>query len=380
MKTLKKTMATLGTVAVVSIPVVAAISCGASKDADDVDITKSISFMKNGMFVDSNEYTPIKEESSITLEDFLKENRKIKKGEKIKVKDDRVVLADAYYSGKVQDISKIYKDTSSDAYQNMVKSQTLSEFKYINGSAILPRMKGGWGANRPVIEMGENDSLIYIFDDDDNDGRSLKEFKKQIMFEDTSVSMAPKITELNKIIGLKKGQWGYNRVPFIGNLNKGVLTSYFGSQNNHVDKTKKDDRTTETFEHMRTRLSAIFPKIVVDRIIEYYKTASRDFKPTEVPFGFIKYEVIGPNAIKVDFSKRPNVTAAHIGKISEDGKHHEWDAELSVGEASEWAAYNKKEASVKMVKSTQVGFENGKKVEKVVEQPNNAKYLIIGKH
>ncbi len=361
MKKTKKLIATIGTLGVISIPIVAAVSCGASKDADSSDPQKSLSYMKNGMFVDSDDYQPIKQTSSITLEKFLQENRKIKKGEKIEVQDDVVVLADAYYTGKVQDISTIYNKVKPKAYPDMIAKQTTSKFKYINGSAVIPRMKGGWGTHKPVLEMGENDSLIYIFDDDDKDGRSVEGFKKQIMFEDTSIMASKDVTELNKMIGLKAGGWGSMRVPFIGNKNKGVLTSYFGSQNNHPSKKagakKAGAKKAETLEEIGTRLRKIFPKKVVDKIVEYYKTASKAFVPTEVPFGFIKYELIGPNAIKVDFSRRPSVTAAHIGKVSSDGKKHDWDAELSIGGKSEWDAYNKKEVS-----------------------QNDDHYLIIGKH
>ncbi len=351
----KKIIASFGVVGAVAIPVVSVVSCGASNDADNQDITKSISFMKNGMFVNSDEYTPIKEESSIGLKDFLKENRKIKKGEKIKVQDDIVVLADAYYTGKVQDISTIYNQVKPKAYPDMVARQTTSKFEYINGSAVIPRMKGGWGIHKPILEMGENDSLIYIFDDDDKDGRSLKEFKKGMVFEDTSIARVSKITEINKLLGLKKGEYSNDLVPFIGNLNKGVLSSYLGSQNNHPSKSAKP-KPPETIEEIKERLGKIFPKTIANKIANYYKTASKAFAPTEIPFGFIKFEVIGPNAIKVDFSKGHNVTASHIGKYFQGG-NKEWDAELSIGDQSEWDAYNKKEVSQK-----------------------DDHYLIIGKH
>ena len=356
MRKSKIIMSIISTVGIISIPIVAAVSCGASKDADDKDITKSLSYMKNGMFIDSDDYQPIKQTSSTPLVEFLKQNRKIKEGEKIEVQDDVVVLADAYYSGKIQDISTIYNKVKPNAYAKMVQQQTLSKFQYINGSAVIPRMKGGWGTHKPVVELGQNDSLIYIFDDDNKDGRSVEGFKKQIMFEDTSIAGDKEIKDLNKMIGLQEGKWGSMRVPFIGNKNQGVLTSYFGSQNNHPS-SKVETKKPETPEEMAERLIKIFPKAVVDKIVNYYKTASKAFIPTEVPFGFIKYKLIGPNAIKVDFSGRPNVTASHIGKVSKDGKKHEWDAELSIGQESEWDAYNKKEVS-----------------------KTHDNYLIIGKH
>ncbi len=361
MKKVKKTLASLGTISMVSIPMIVAASCGVSKDADNQDITKSISYMKHGLFVDSNEFTPIQQTQATPYKDFLKQNRKIKQGEKIQVPRDMVVLADAYYSGTVQDITTIYEKKRAGAFKNM-KSDT--PFEYINGSAVLPswgkKVTNDWRAWKPVVQLGAHDSLLYIFDDDDNDGRSLKGFKKQVMFEDTSIARDKQITALNKMIGLKlkPGKYGQSQslVPFIGNLNQGVLTSYFGSQNNHGQITENVPNT-ESDEHMRKRLGGVFPKAVVEAIVNYYKTASKAFKSTEVPFGYIKYEVVGPNAIRVDFSSNPLVTAAHIGQVSQDGKSHMWDAELSIGAASEWNKYNAHEISA-----------------------SENKYMIIGKH
>ncbi|CAM9129334.1 hypothetical protein MYMA111404_02695 [Mycoplasma marinum] len=315
---------------VISFPTIVLASCGSKTK----DVKEQSDFFKK--LDDNNSFTPIPIKSKITLKDFLEADRKLKDGEYVEVKDDVTVLADAYYTGQVQDISKIYPTYFS-------KMEKESEFKFIKGSAILPRriQKSSY-VNMPVIQMDSNDSLIFFFNSNNNDGRSLEGFKKQVMFQDSTILQNGALKQFNKERGFKASEWGsFNLIPFVGSKNKGTNNSY-------VSGAKLNESNQNNYKNAIKEISKIMSKDDVDKIISEVKKTNW-FYPMLTNKGSINFEVLGPNAIKVSFSKDMKINGAKIGAITPNGKSIPWDAELSIGGKEQWDKINSKKAGTYLV-------------------------------
>ena len=118
--------------------------------------------------------TPVKNESLNTL---IRSNKKIEMNKKINVKNDEVILLKQYYSGTIHDKF----DGKND------------------GAAILGTQPGmNFSGSKGILTMGASDSLVFLYNDNNNDGLSIDNFRQTITFADTSImsTMAPLLKTL----------------------------------------------------------------------------------------------------------------------------------------------------------------------------------------
>ena len=240
------------------------------------------------------------------LADFIKSGLKIKINERINVKNDEVILFKQYYTGRIHDKF----DDKND------------------GAAVLgTSSRMNFSGSKGIVTMGENDSLIFLYNDDNNDGLSLSNFRETVQLLDTSImsSMIPILKALN----IKIGPFGSAYIPFKGSEESGSLFRYIGSQNNH---------SKLTWKQAMLRCKEVYSAQEYTKIEEYYKEHSHSFIPVPIPKNTITYKRVGVNAMEVTFSGKAPITGAGI-RIKPINKAAKIISPFSIGGPNEWKSY-----------------------------------------
>lgn len=187
-------------------------------------------------------------------------------------------------------------------------------------------------ASGGITQLGKNDKLYMLYNDNDEDGISPKDIIKQLTFNDTSM--------------IDKNKDAF----FIGNNEKGQLKNWGVSQNNHMNMT---------FNEAVTKLKAQISQDEFTRIAQYYgflpepvngifvndtsnnSSKSREFVPVYGGDNFFSYKRTHQNAFELTFNNDNDVNiSSAIFKIKNLlTNKYQLSGQFALGNAYEWKAY-----------------------------------------
>ncbi len=292
---MKKIFFTLGATAISALPIAAVIGCSQTTDKKIVLKDTNIKVAKA-----KNEFT---------------KNLMIN-GKEITTDHDMAIMSTDFYKGRLSGMNE-------------------------NGWAEVGKDRASSFSQSDSVMLGKGDSIIYVFDNDNNDGLSVSNFAITHFLEDTSLmssivnnyySHQPEVMKIKTNYGAKV------LLPFIKTSDSsGLLMPWIGSQSNH---------STLNWDESMKLAKEKYPTNVYSKLVEYYKSASKGFVPTITEDDLVSYKRIAKNAIEVTFNPEANftLTAALLHAIPEGLNKEQKTGKmnigpLSVGGVNEWSAY-----------------------------------------
>lgn len=195
----------------------------------------------------------------------------------------------------------------------------------INTDLIIP-LSGG------ITQLGKNDKIFFVFNDDDNDGIAPKDITKHLTLNDSSL-IGQNIDAI-----------------FIGNNKKGKLKNWGVSQNNHMNLTfnvavskLKSQVTDEEFTSV-AKYYGFLPEPINNIFVNdpnNPSTKSRDFVPVYGGDNFFSYNRTHQNAFEIVFNNPNDINiSSAVFKIKNLlTNKYQISSQLALGNEDEWKAY-----------------------------------------
>lgn len=195
----------------------------------------------------------------------------------------------------------------------------------INDNEIIPFENG-------ISQLGKNDKIYFLYNEDNNDGLEPKDIQKQLSFLDSSA------------IGSEKNAY------FEGDNVEGKLKNWGVSQNNHMNTSFNDammnvkSQVNNSIFNEVAKHYGVLPNPVNGIFVDdpqNNSSKSRAFVPVYAGEDFFSYKRIKNNAYEITFNNKNNINLSSssfsIKNLNDNTKKS--SSLMALGNENEWRAY-----------------------------------------